>query len=136
MALAVALNLRHLDASLCSAASSTTSCALHDGAFAATYGLALVIGGVLSCIVAIFSRRPDSNGRAYMGRVRSMSWSFAAGWAAPLTVIAALNRPWLRDALVTTVIFLGIRSVLRVLAPELTGRTFDEVLASGREAFD
>jgi hypothetical protein len=136
MVLVVAAAIRHIDPSECAKSKSSATCALHDESFATTYGIALVIGGLLACAVALLSRRPNDRGDPHMNRWRSVGWSLAAAIVVPFTVISAASRPWLRDTLVTTVIVLGIRSVVRVLAPELTGRTFDELVAGGRDAFD
>ena len=136
LVLVVAAGLRHVDPTMCADSPSTARCALYDQSFATSYGSALFLGGLLACVLALVSRRRERLRVLGISRWRSVGWCFAAAVTPPFTVIAAVNRPWLRDTLVTSAILVGLRSVFRVLSPELTGQSFDDLLTSGRDAFD
>lgn len=132
----MALYVRQLDPTACATSNSSTRCALYDTSAAVSFGFAFLLGGLLASIVALTTRRTAAAGSPHMGRWRSTGWSAAAAISIPMTVALAAQHPWVRDTIVAVVVFLGLRSVLRVLSLELTGLRFDDLVVSWREVLD
>jgi len=109
---------------------------MYDESAAVSYGFAFLLGGMLAGILALTTRRAKAAGGAHMGRWRSTGWAAIALVSIPFCVSLAAQHPWVRDTLVAAVVFVGLRSVLRVLSVELTGFTFDDLVLSWRKEID